>query len=313
MRGLNSALVLGGAGFLGSWLLEALHDRDIEVVVIDDLSTGSTDHLRDTRVIVADAAEVDTARIVREHGVDVVFQLAGTAYVPPSLLRPLEDLQRNTTITLSVLEALRGLTSPPVLAFTSSAAVYGNGLYLPMDEDHPLRPMSPYGVSKLACEHYVRLYADLYELPTFSVRLFSLYGPRQRKQVVHDLLRRCLDEQEEELVVLGRPDVSRDLVFVEDAARALSHLAVAAPARGEAYNIAAGRATTLGELVECLCQATDSTKRVRFTGSVRPGDPLHWKGDAERARALGVTCATPLEEGIGRTVEWFMSRYASVR
>jgi UDP-glucose 4-epimerase len=180
---------------------------------------------------------------------------------------------------------------------------------MPMAEDHVLRPVSPYGVSKLAAENYVRLFSELYGFPALSVRMFSLYGPRQRKQVVYDLLRRALNG-ERPLTVLGSAQVTRDFVFVKDAAEALVALARSAPARGEAYNVASGISTSLGELVALVVQEIGLPIPVRFTGDVRAGDPLHWEGDPQKARALGANCSTPLIDGIRCTTQWYRQVHA---
>ena len=304
MRSLSRALVVGGAGFLGSWLVETLVAQGVETIVLDRTAggRGGDDAVE---LIVADVAGLDLAPILDERGVDVVFHLAGTGYVPPSIRRPIEDLRQNAVTTLAVLEGARHAARRPVVGFVSSAAVYGEGQTMPMAEDHPLLPVSPYGISKLAAEHYVTLYARMHGLATFSVRLFSLYGPRQRKLVVYDLLSRAV-AGEDPLTVLGSPDVSRDFVFVEDAARAFVTLARKAPAEGEAYNVSSGNATPLGELVATLLEVAGLGNRAAFTGEVRPGDPLHWHGDPRRARTLGAECDTPLREGLRRTAEWFV-------
>jgi UDP-glucose 4-epimerase len=182
--------------------------------------------------------------------------------------------------------------------------VYGDARYLPMDEDHPLEPKSPYGVSKLTAEGYVRLYWRLHGLAGLVVRPFSVYGPRQRKLVVYDLLAR-LHDGERPLRIRGAPDVTRDFVFAEDAARALVALARMAPGRAETYNLATGGGTSLQELATLLVSLSGIDAEVEFTGSVRAGDPYRWTGDPRRALALGVGCDTPLAEGLRRTVEWF--------
>lgn len=303
MRRLNRALVIGGAGFFGSWLVEVLLDEGIEPTVLDKRSASELPAAAD--IVQGDVVDVDLLAILETRKIGAVFQLAGSGTVPQTLLRPIDDLRRNTITTLAVLEAARHAERPPLVAFVSSAAVYGEGERMPMPEDHRMNPVSPYGISKLASELYVSLYSRLYDIPTLSVRPFSLYGPRQRKLVVYDLLTRALDG-ESPLTVLGSPDVSRDFVFVEDAAQALLTLARVAAAKGEAYNVASGRPTTLGELVATLLELTGLSTVARFTGDVRPGDPLHWEGDPARARALGARCETPLREGLGRTVEWVM-------
>ena len=123
---------------------------------------------------------------------------------------------------------------------------------------------------------------------------------------MYDLLTR-LHEGERPLRMLGAPDVSRDFVFVEDAARGLVVLARAAAADGEAYNLASGRSTSLNELATTLVDISGMEADVEFTGEVRAGDPLHWTGDPQRARALGARCDTPLVEGLRRTAEWFVA------
>jgi UDP-glucose 4-epimerase len=310
MRRLKSALVLGGAGFLGSWIAEELARRQIETALVDLPGRQLESPVENLPLIEANVNEADLRSIVEAHDADVVFQLVGNAFVPASLDDPLGDLQLNARTTLNVLHQLEQAAKPPLLVFASSAAVYGNGQRMPMDEDHPFDPLSPYGVSKLAAERYVRVYAYLHDLPCFSVRPFSLYGPRQRKLVVYDLFRR-LHGGENPLVVSAPAEVSRDFVFAEDAARITVSLAHSAPARGEAYNVAYGRATSLEELVGTILSVTGIDAEVQFTGDLRPGDPKHWFGDPARARALGAKCTTSLEEGLRQTNDWFLASHES--
>lgn len=307
MRDLRSALVLGGAGFLGRWVLEALCADGLRVVSLDRAPRGRLRDL-DVESLQGEVAGGDhvLSDLLAQGDFDLVVQAVGTGSVPRSLEHPLGDLASNVTTTLTVLETLAGLPTRPLLVHTSSAAVYGDSVRLPMDEDHPLVPISPYGISKLAAEHYVRLYARLHKLPALSVRPFSLYGPGQRKLVVYDLLAR-IEAGEDPLVVRGHPEVTRDLVYAPDAARSLIALARRAPARGEPYNLSSGKGTALGDLFAALVAATGRTIELRFTGDVRPGDPLRWEGDAARSRALGAAPTTPLEEGLAQTVAWYRS------
>lgn len=291
MRKLRHALVLGGSGFIGSWLVERLNDEGVEVTVLD-------------RAVGREVNEESVAEVLGQARVDAVFHLANAALVPPSVDEPMEDLESNIVTTLAALEGMRRAQTDAVMVFVSSAAVYGDSRYHPMDEDHPLEPKSPYGVSKLAAERYVRLYARLHGVRGLAVRPFSIYGPWQRKLVVYDLLTR-LHQGERPLRMLGAPDVSRDFVFVEDAVRGLVLLARGAEADGEAYNLASGRSTSLQELATLLVEAAGLEADVEFTGEVRAGDPLHWTGDPRRAAALGIRCETPLAEGLRRTAEWF--------
>lgn len=303
MRSLTTAVVVGGAGFFGSWLVDELERQGSHVVVVDrrrpEAATGDG--------ITADVLEIDLTAELDRVDADAVFQLAGTGTVPEAVSAPVSDLERNTATTVAVLEAARRARRPPVVGVVSSAAVYGEGRTLPMSEDHPCEPLSPYGLSKLAAEQYTRFYARVHGVETFSIRPFSLYGPRQRKLVVYDLLSRGL-AGEDPLRVLGAPEVSRDFVFVEDAARAFLTLARSAPGEGEVYNIASGVETALGALTEALLETAGLRSTVEFTGAVRPGDPERWLGDPQRAAALGAVCTTPLGAGLRATVDWLVSR-----
>jgi UDP-glucose 4-epimerase len=308
MGGLSCAIVVGGAGFLGSWLVDVLLVEGVAVTVLDP--RPGNENGRAER-IGSPVEDVDLGVLVDERQTDTIFQLAGTGLVPLSVSLPLDDLGRNAATTLAVLEGVRASSRRPRVVFVSSAAVYGEGRRMPMDESHPLEPVSPYGVSKLAAEHYVRVYARMHGIEGLSVRPFSLYGPRQRKLVVHDLLTRLLDG-ENPLVVAGRADVTRDFVFVEDAARALAVLARNAPARGEAYNLASGEPVSLGTLVKELAAAAGRSPEVRFTDKLRPGDPLRWDGDPSAAAALGVELRTTLRDGLRRTAAWLAGERAEV-
>jgi UDP-glucose 4-epimerase len=303
MRSFSRALAFGGTGFIGRHLVAHLEDQAIQTVAVG--REGLAGAPEAWKVVQADLDRLDIAKLFAEHEPDVVFHLANTSLVPASMTAPFEDLLANAGTTVAVLEALRKMTSPPLLVFVSSAAVYGTAETVPMDEDHPLHPVSPYGVSKLASEQYIRLYSELHGLSAVSARPFSVYGPRQRKLVVYDLLRR-LAEGEDPLRVAGSPDLSRDFVWVGDAVKGLLTLAHEAPAEGEAYNLASGVETTLGELVELLIEQVGGVQRAEFSGAVRAGDPWRWVGDPSRAQALGVACDTPLAAGLQLTAEWLL-------
>ncbi len=188
----KSVLVSGGAGFLGSHLVEQLTSAGAVVTIVDDLSTGHRENLS----AVSDAVELKVLdirqsiweQILNDNQYDVIFHLAANAYVPPSVERPAWDYQINLDSTFRLLEALHTIKWPGVLIYASSAAVYGNPVRIPICEDDPTVPISPYGVAKLAAERYNAVYSQLYGLRSASLRFFSLYGPRQRKQVVYDLI-----------------------------------------------------------------------------------------------------------------------------
>ena len=207
MRKLDRALVLGAAGFLGRRLVSELA---AEGVHIDGLDIHPMPE--DLRPLVAsptarltwtteDVLTADLDQLIRATAPDVIFHLANTSYIPPSFDDPIADLTTNVRSTISLLETLRRSKGRPHLLYVSSAAVYGEAVYAYIDETHPLRPISPYGISKMTAEHYLGLYSQAFEVSSTSVRLFPVYGPGQRKQVVYDLACRILEGQDP--VVIG--------------------------------------------------------------------------------------------------------------
>jgi UDP-glucose 4-epimerase len=304
-RPASRVLVTGGAGFIGSHLVRRLLADGAAVTVVDDLSAPSAQpvpsgvawhrfRLPDPRL----------RSLVAEGRFDRVFHLAGAAYVPPSIEDPGADLDNNAAVTLDVLEAVRrGSPGSPVV-YTSSAAVYGSPTVLPITEETPIAPVSPYGVSKYAAEQYMSLYARLHGLRTASLRLFSVFGPGQRKQVVFDLIAK-LAADPERLEVIGAGTETRDFIFVDDVAAVAMMVMERGPLEGEVYNVASGTGVTIRELVGHVVRTLGLAPTVRYTGEVRPGDALHWVADISRLRALGFAPAVSVDAGVQRIAEWF--------
>jgi UDP-glucose 4-epimerase len=294
---MKRAVVFGASGFLGSWVVRELVSQRVTVTAVSRRSSPDGPALD----YEADMLDLDLDRVCEN--VDAIFHLAGTGNVPRSLRDPAGDLRANAQTTLAVLEAARQAENPPRVILASSAAVYGESISVPMAETHRLLPVSPYGVSKLAAEQYVHVFHRLYGVPGIIVRPFSVYGPGQRKLVVHDLINRILDG-EAPLRISAPAEVMRDFVYVKDVAAAIVALARDAPADGDAYNLASGRATSLRELADALLVATGSNTEVEFISDQAPGNPVHWYGDTAKAQSLGVALNTPLAIGLEATVRW---------
>lgn len=297
-------LVTGGAGFIGAHLVRALLAHGASVTVVDDLSSPSS-------AGVPDSATLATVRlpdpgfpsILAEGRFDLVFHLAGASYVPPSVDDPLSDLRNNTEVTLHVLEGLRRFSPGSRLVYTSSAAVYGSPQKLPIAEDDPPAPVSPYGVSKLAAEAYVSLYARLHGLHTASLRLFSVYGPGQRKQVVYDLMGKLMADPHR-LEVHGTGLESRDFLHVEDVVDAALLVMTSGQLTGEVYNVASGESLDIQTLVEAIAETLQVRPKVQFTGRLRPGDARVWVADIGRLRSLGFSPSVGLRKGLTTVLEW---------
>lgn len=299
-------LVTGGAGFIPSHLVDLLVARGAQVTVLDDLSAGKRENLAqvagDIRFVegsVADAALVD--QVVA--GQEMVFNFAANADVPRSVKDPRTDFAANALGAHLVFDACRRHEVRRVLQ-ASTAAVYGEPRYTPMDEEHPLRPISPYGASKLAAEALGRAYHHTYAMPFTAIRIFNTYGPRQPRYVIHDLFRK-LERDRDRLEVLGTGEQVRDYCYVADTAAAFVSVALDDATIGEVYNIAGGQPVSIRELVALILETLGLPETVsHYTGQSWPGDITRLVADLTRLRERGFTPTVDLREGLRRFAEW---------
>lgn len=300
-------LVTGGSGFIGSHLVDALLAQDCDVTVVDDLSSGST-HGLDPRAALfeCDVADLNALRQPVE-GAEVVFHLAAHRAVLRSVEDPVATDLANVHGTVSVLKAAMDAGVRRVV-YASSSSVYGGAEELPTPESAPTEPRSPYAVSKLAGEHYCRVFADLYGLETVALRYFNVYGPRQspesRYAAVIPLFIDALVRGERP-TVHGDGRQSRDFTYVDDVVAATLAAASAAAERcsGRVYNVAAGERHDLLELLEIVAE-TLGVQPAPVHTDPRPGDVRHTHADVSAAkRDLGYVPGVPFEEGLRRTVE----------
>jgi UDP-glucose 4-epimerase len=215
---------------------------------------------------------------------------------------PAADFQGNATLTFEMLDVLRQHAPGCRFLLLSSAAVYGNPATLPVSEDHPIAPLSPYGYHKRQAELLCEEFSRIYGLPTASARIFSAYGPGLRRQVVWDVCEKVLTTGR--LTLHGTGSESRDFIHAADIARALCMVAEKAPCEGEIYNLASGRAVTIDELATLLLEALDSRVVPVFNGTATPGDPLHWRADMTKLSTLGFAPAISLEQGVRAVAAW---------
>jgi UDP-glucose 4-epimerase len=302
-------LVTGGAGFIGSHIVDALVAEGHSLRVLDDLSSGSLGSVPpDVEFI--DGSVVDE-RAVRAavDDVEVVFHQAAHRAVLRSVEHPVTTDQANTHGTLTVLTASAAAGVRRVI-YASSSSVYGIGAARPAAETQPPRPRSPYAVTKLAGEHYCRVFAELHGLETVALRYFNVYGPRQRPDspyaAVIPLFMQALANGAAPNVN-GDGRQSRDFTYIDDVV--LANLAAArAPASscsGKAYNVAGGAAYSLLELLDILGEIIGIEPRPTFSDP-RPGDVRHTRAEITAARRdLGHTPRTAFPDGLRRTHEWF--------
>jgi UDP-glucose 4-epimerase len=303
-----NVLVTGGAGFIGSNLVTRLLQQGYAVRVLDDLSTGHRQNVnRDAQLLEGSIADEDTVtKAMRD--VEVVFHQAAAGSVARSVANPLVTDTVNVHGTLTVLKVAQEQGVRRVVA-ASSSSVYGGAAALPSLESAAALPRSPYAVSKLAGEHYCRVFTQLYGLETVSLRYFNVYGPRQRPDsayaAVIPLFIHALSRAEKP-VVHGDGQQSRDFTFVDDVVEA--NLAAAdAPAEvaaGQVFNIACGGSHSLLELLELLGRIMGTVIEPVHV-EARAGDVRASRADISAARqSLGFEAKVPFEVGLGRTVVW---------
>ena len=311
MAPVSRVLVTGGAGFIGSHLVDALIADGDEVVVLDDLETGLRENVHPAaRLAIGSVADESAVRDAME-GCELVFHQAAHKAVLRSVEQPVATDTVNTHGTLTVLQAARDAGVRRVV-HASSSSVYGGDAPRPTVETAPLRPRSPYAVSKLAAEEYCRVFAELYGLETVALRYFNVYGPRQRPDAMYaaviplfiDALLNGRDP-----VVHGDGLQSRDFTYVSDvvAANRLAATADATAASGRVYNVAAGNEWTLLDILRVLGEHLGIEPRPQFTDP-RPGDVRHSRADASAAaRDLAFRATVGLDDGLRRTVDWLRS------
>ena len=304
-------LITGGAGFIGSHILAQLQGRrDMDVVVFDNLSSGSKEHVPAGMELVegdvCDEAAVDA--LFADHHFDAVIHLAAQTMVPTSVEQPVLDCRINLEGVLHVLEACRIHGTRHIL-FSSSAAVYGDNLHIPLKETERLVPTSPYGITKMTTEHYLRVYHELYGMDATVFRFANVYGERQGEKgeggVVSIFCK--LLSQRQGITVFGDGNQTRDFVYAGDIAQAIIR---ALPLKGyHTMNVSTGQETSINDLICSFEKAVGYTVPVQYTAP-RTGDILRSVLSNETLkRDLGFVPAMNLEEGIRRTYDWYRSQW----
>ena len=307
-------LVTGGAGFIGSNLVDELVRRGHSVVVLDDLSTGKESNLDSVRgkIDLRIGSIVDLATVQSAcKGADYVIHLAARASVPRSVANPIETNAANIDGTLNVLVAARD-AKVRRFVYAASSSAYGESPTLPKSETMPAVPISPYGVTKYVGELYAQVFGRVYGLENASVRYFNVFGPRQdpTSQYSGVLSRFMLAVlREEPPVIFGDGEQSRDFTYVDNVVDETLRACEAGEASGKVFNGGTGARITLNEVVKLLEKIAGKKIRAKYEPP-RTGDILHSQADISLARqVLGYEPKVLFEEGLRRTWEWYKSAY----
>jgi nucleoside-diphosphate-sugar epimerase len=307
-------LVTGGAGFIGSHLVDALVARGERVRVADNFSTGRREnlaHLTGIEIVEGDLADLDVARRAVE-GCEIVLHQAAMPSVPRSVEDPIASNRANVDATLNVLVAARDAGVRRVV-YAGSSSAYGNLAALPKREDMPPAPLSPYALQKLVGEQYARLFWELYGLETVTIRYFNVFGPRQSPSSpysgVISLFIAALVEGRRP-TIYGDGEQTRDFTYVANVVDGVLRACEAPQAVGQVINVATGGRISLNRLFQALRELTGADVEPVYADP-RPGDVRDSQADISRARALlGYEPIVSFEEGLRRTLAWYRSTRA---
>jgi UDP-glucose 4-epimerase len=302
-------LVTGGAGFIGSHVVDGLRSAGHEVAILDNLSTGDRANVPDgVKLYEQDIRDPEIERVFRDFRPEVVDHHAAQANVPASVNDPLYDASVNVLGGLNLLRASAATGVRKIVYISSGGAMYGEPSSIPVPEDAPARPLSPYGASKQALEAWLGVYQRTLGLDYTVLRYGNIYGPRQgiREEgaVVAVFATRMAAGQS--VTIDGSGEQTRDFVYVGDCVTA--NLAALERGGGGSYNIGTGQETPVAQIFEAMARVAGYSREPEH-GPARKGDVMRIALDTRRAgRDLGWKAETPLEDGLRRTYEFFAAR-----
>lgn len=301
-------LVTGGAGFIGSHIVDKFITKGHFVIIVDNLSTGKLENVNDrAKFCYMDILSLELETVFQEENIDIVIHHAAQIDVQKSLKDPVFDSTVNINGTINLLECCRKYNVRKII-YASSAAVYGKPEYLPIDEKHPVRPTSFYGISKLTPENYLKVYKELYGLEYTILRYSNIFGPRQdvtgEGGVIAIFINKLLNG--ETPVIFGSGEQTRDFLYVEDVADA-NHKALY-NGNGETINISTNTRISINQLYSELTKILKLNLKPQYS-KIRPGDILHSSLDNEKAKKIiNWQPKYKFIEGIEETIKYYKKR-----
>ncbi|OJT65956.1 NAD-dependent epimerase/dehydratase family protein [Bacillus altitudinis] len=303
---MKKVLVTGGSGFIGSHTVEALLEKGYEPIVLDNFSTGSKENIAHLSVqcIEADVTKSETVDLIKHIAPDYIIHLAAQVSVAVSVQHFVYDEEVNIKGSLHVIKAAAEAGVEKVV-FASSAAVYGDPVYLPVDTAHPLQPGSPYGLSKLTVERYLQMAKSLYDVDYCIMRYSNVYGPRQDALGEGGVVSIFSDKfaKHEAPFIFGNGEQTRDFIYVGDLAAA--NVAALTAQSNVCLNISCGHSITVNELFQTMKRVTRSDLEPIYKPQ-RAGDIVHSKLENEETKqVLAWEPVVTLQEGLARTISYY--------
>ncbi|MCX7985377.1 MAG: GDP-mannose 4,6-dehydratase [Bacteroidales bacterium] len=289
-------LIIGSEGFIGSNATNYFVRKGYEVYGADIVIKSAE------RYFIINPELSDFSKIFYQLPFDFCLNASGAAYVPVSFTHPLVDFTLNTTNVFNILEAIRLYNPTCKFINISSAAVYGNPQYLPIDENHPVNPLSPYGWHKYYSELICKEFYNFFGTKTLNIRVFSAYGPGLKKQLFWDLYQKCKQSNTVELFGTGLE--TRDFIYIDDLLFAIENILHLADFNGQSINVASGIETSVREAAETFLTLCKFKGELIFSGRVKQGDPVRWNANIAKLLNYKFENQTSLEAGLKRYLEW---------
>jgi dTDP-glucose 4,6-dehydratase/UDP-glucose 4-epimerase len=291
-----NVLIIGSKGFIGSNAVRYFSERynvwQCDVVV--DYNTKN--------YVQVDTTNADFNEIFETLQFDVCINCSGASSVPDSIKKPQKDFILNTVNVFKQLDAIRKHNPDCRYINLSSAAVYGNPKYLPIDESHPLDPISPYGIHKKMAESICQSFFDNYQIKTCSLRIFSAYGPGLEKQLYWDLYKKAQDNHI--ISLFGTGEETRDFIYISDIVFAIDMVIKNVDFQHDIINVASGQELSIKEVAQTFYDIYKPSVEVTFKNQVRQGDPSNWVADLNKLKSFGFKNQVNLKDGLISYVKW---------
>lgn len=297
---MKKILITGCNGFIGNHLVEFYKAKNYDVYGID--ISVMYENSENVTYYGYDLGSDEIYKLYETIKPDYFIHCAGNANVGISVEHPELDFERNVGVLYKTLSSLKRSETNPKFIFLSSAAVYGNPAKLPIDEDSPIVPVSPYGLHKKICEDICRYYRDIYKMNLIVVRIFSAYGEGLRKQLLWDMYRKY--KQFGYIELFGTGNETRDFIHIIDLVNAID-LILKHSNNDYVYNIANGEEISVKEISRIYAEnLLIPQNKISFNGKIKVGDPINWKADICKIKSLGYKKQVKINDGVKRYVEW---------
>lgn len=289
-------LIIGSKGFIGSHCVDYFKSKGFEVFQADVNESLESNYYQ------IETHNSDFSLPFKENQVDVCINASGSAHVGFSFENPSKDFELNVVNVQKIVVAIRDYNPNCKLINFSSAAVYGNPQFLPITENSSCKPLSPYGFHKLQSELLLTEYHKFFGLNTCSLRVFSAYGPRLKKQLFWDLYQKTL--QGEEISLYGTGKETRDFIYIDDLMQIMDLVIQNSSFQGSIYNVASNQEISITQAAQIFLQEFSTEKKVVFNGEVKVGDPNNWLADMEILKKYGFKPQYDLSLGLKKYAEW---------